>query len=1251
MIHTRRMRWWGRLAVGAWFACCGVNVVYGVQWAGNARDTSTHGFVAPTQDLEVVVESFPADAANQVRILLTTDGGATWNWHSMDHFGRVGSNDRWRRNLGAFPEGTAIRYAIEVSSPDNTLWVNNDDNDYHVAVSNAAAAVRWIGNTRTWPAYGSIDPDTDLWINTETWPLGVAQSVQVGYSTNNGADWTMVAMSADPPAQGNDQWYANLGGFPEATHIRFFIRAQNGNGEFFWDSNTGSDYRVRVNSLIRDVYTDKGRHNPGETANIQVDLYNTAQEVSGELEISVKLWGREVASFAQLVTLPQWSGQTVTIPWVTPPNDFRGYSVDVDLVVNGQVRDARSSALDVSSDWTRFPRYGFFSTYYQGEDAEGQARELAKFNINAIQFYDWKWTHDRLVPYWEGEPADIYTQPDGRVQSFNTVKAKVEAAQARNMAAMSYTLMYGDSGNDGGPEHIERAAFTVPFSTNPDDIRKHEVGYTIWVMDISNPDWKSHIIGQFHDAIDKAGFDGIHLDNLGAEWCFRYNSDVGIPEWEAFPQFINEARASIRAAYPDARLAHNDVAENFRAEIASSDADIYYTEVWGRSTYQEIRDGILGAQADGNGKAVVLAAYINRRSWEDMSDPTSAPVPTYINDASAKLMAATVFANGGFRIELGDDGEMLVNEYFPLRSPRMHPGLKRAMRDYYDFAVRHQNLLAFNTLGNVYDGTGDLNISSPTHALSKAGNSGAIWTVAKVWHDEMDAISLINLNGVDTQWRSPSGNPVRQSNVSLKYYADKKVQQVRWSSPDDGLGRDAALSFDEGVDGGGYYITFTVPELDVWGLIVVDKQTDIKVDGWPGDWSGTPAAQVHSVTVDQGEWIYRGEANDHRTFTGATADSDITEVRLRSDDTYVYFLVRMQDISDASIPALGIAWNARTETPGEGHAWIGDASMPTGSMALGHPDQYATRQIMVYTPSGGAPTIRLWNGGIWYAPPAADSAVAVSEADNAIEFRINRNDLDLYYPSTIAFSMVSFRSSGNEAGANSTFDSPDLNNDAIDVVGGEPGVSENAWARDLHDNTVHYFHEVTLTGVGAAPPPATVTFDPPDPDTCDGAVVILYRPAGRPLEDANEIFIHIGRNGWQDILSPSPAMTSQGDGVWSFSYPLPMSTFEINIVFHDGQGTWDNNDLAAWHQPVTRCVPDASDAIFTLHAIGPTAWSFEFADSLENHLYDLHYRTNLLHGAWAPFGFDVPGHGGVLQVGLTNHWDVLFIRSGVRPVD
>jgi len=1064
-IHSKTggLRLAGWLLLGAWGAA---PAAWALDWAGNERNSSYNGIVAPTEELKIAVESYPAGAAESATVAWSTNGGANWTETAMGDGGTVsyGQNDRWQVNLGTFAEGITVRYALRVDGGGQTQWVNNGGTDYFVVSSQAAARV-WAGATTTWPEYGSVDGDTAFWVDTETWPEGAAAAAWAGWSTNDGGNWTEAALVTNGTEWGHDQWHVELPGFPEGTEVRYYIRAQNGNGESFWDSNTGSDYRLRVNSLIRDVYPEKGRYDPGETVQIQVELYNTGAEASGVVSASVKQLTTEIASFTTNVTLSQWSGQTVEFSWEAPGNDFRGYGVDVDFMEDGEVRDTRSSAVDVSRDWTKFPRYGFFCDYYEGDDGADKAKEMAKFHLNAVQFYDWMWTHDWLVPYWEGAVADIFSQADGRVQSFAAVTSKVAEAKARGIFTMAYSLIYGDSGNDGGPEHLEWGAFKEPWGTTTDKVNTHEAGYTIWRMDVTNPDWKSHLIGQFLDAMEKGGFEGIHLDNLGGTWNYKYNSDEGIPEWMGFPDFIQEAREDLRAVHSDARVTHNDVAENYMEDIARSQADIYYTEVWGRSTYGELRDGILAAKAAGGGKAVVMAAYINRKSWDELGDPTADPVPTWINDASAKLMDACVFANGGFHLELGEGGEMLVNEYFPLRSPRMHPGLKRSMRDYYDFAVRYENYLFFNTLGNLEDGTGDMSLTSSTHALSRDGSGGTIWTVSKVWRDEADALSLVNLNGVDTQWRNTSGNPTRQTDIQLRLHVDKAVQRVLLATPDDGLGQAVELPFTEGTDEGGAYVEFTVPELQVWDLVIVDKRTEIKVDGWPGDWTGTAPTGIHEVVTTGGEWIYQGAANDHRTFGGASADEDIEAVRITCDEEYVYFLVKMQDITDVALPAIGVAWNSYLVPEGERHAWIGDASTPAGSIGLENGEQAATREIMVYT-AGGTAKIKLWNGGVWYDPPAGDAAVAVSAGDDVMEFRINRNDLDFSPPQQVAVTLASFRSSGNEAGSDATYDTPDANNDAIDILGGDPGVFENSWGRDLDDDTMGRFYQMVLTEQG-----------------------------------------------------------------------------------------------------------------------------------------------------------------------------------------
>lgn len=788
-----------------------------LEWAGWAKSTADRGVLAPAQDLIVVVDSKPLGAATNVQVRFAVAGDEE-QARALAHHGTANydTHDRWTANLGRFPEGARIAWSLEIAGANQTLRLDDGGRPFSAAVDNAAAPIRWIGDLRTEPAAGDLDPGDELRVFSDLQPPGAAVAAEAGVSVDDGATWKTVPMARADSADGRERWSANLGAFPEGAAIRLYVRAQNAAGDSFWDSNGGADYRLRVNSPIRDVAVDKGRYNPGETANIRIDLNAFGPETNAFLHVRFKHLEQDLHRILRRTSGAPDGDQTVVFPWKTPTDDFRGYGIDVDLVVDGQIRDSRSTALDVSSDWTRFPRMGFFSEYPEGDGADALAAGLAQFHLNAIQFYDWKWTHDRLVPYGaDGQPLNVFTQVGGRVQSFQTVKDKIAAVQSRNMAALSYTLMYGDSGN-AEPEHVEWAAFKAPHSTNFADIRRHDAGsYQIWVMDVSNPDWKKHIFGQFADAMDRAGFDGIHLDNLGGAWCYKYNSDVGIPEREEFPKFIAEARAFLRPDHPGAVVTHNDVMGNYLPEIARSDAAVYYSEVWSRHTYRDLRDNVREVRAAAPDKAIVFAAYINRKPWDEMGDPAQPPLPTYVNDASARLLDATFFAHGAGHIELGDEGHLLVNEYFPARAPRMHPGLSRALRDAYDFAVRYGDFL----FGDLREA--DLRIESPTHRLSADGEAGAIWTVFRARADGAVALNLINLNGVDDQWRNPCANPTPQTNVVLKIRPDRPIRRAFLATPDDGLGRPQVLPFQTGADENGAFVDLVVPRLAFWDLVVL----------------------------------------------------------------------------------------------------------------------------------------------------------------------------------------------------------------------------------------------------------------------------------------------------------------------------------------------------------------------------------------------------------------------------------------------
>ena len=98
-------------------------------------------------------------------------------------------------------------------------------------------------------------------------------------------------------------------------------------------------------------------------------------------------------------------------------------------------------------------------------------------------------------------------------------------------------------------------------------------------------------------------------------------------------------------------------------------------------------------------------------------------------------------------------------------------------------------------------------------------------------------------------------------------------------------------------------------------------------------------------------------------------------------------------------------------------------------------------------------------------------------------------------------------------------------------------------------------------------------------------MVISYRPRHGVLQDATNIFIHIGRNGWQDILSPDPKMTNPAAGLWTFDYDIPYDTRRINFVFNNGAGTWDNNNGVDYSATVLNCATGEESDITLVYGV------------------------------------------------------------------
>ena len=113
-------------------------------------------------------------------------------------------------------------------------------------------------------------------------------------------------------------------------------------------------------------------------------------------------------------------------PWNPPSGDFSGYLVDVyRLDGEGQEEILGSIGVDVSSDWKRFPRYGYAAWYEPGKEqwVGGDVAFLNRRHINAVQFQDWHWKH-----HWPYCGDETYTDIAMRDISLNVVKEFINRA-------------------------------------------------------------------------------------------------------------------------------------------------------------------------------------------------------------------------------------------------------------------------------------------------------------------------------------------------------------------------------------------------------------------------------------------------------------------------------------------------------------------------------------------------------------------------------------------------------------------------------------------------------------------------------------------------------------------------------------------------------------------------------------------------------------------------------------------------------
>ncbi len=250
-----------------------------VQWVGNTVTFpagSASNAITAADDLWIDIEAYPRDTASGGKVVFTTNNGTTWSETPLAKSRVLGNNDLFNANLGKFPGGTALEFAVQVLDTNGVArWDNNGGSNYSRNIQFGTLAIGWSGRVNHWPTNGAIEPTSDLWINVESWPQNAGMDGEVIYSVDNGTNWQSRPLTFRVAQDNNDFWNCNLGTFPAGRTVRYAVKLIDTTGVEHWHNNGGSNFSATIEGTASsltgfDSVTTLGRIRP--TPPSKVDL-------------------------------------------------------------------------------------------------------------------------------------------------------------------------------------------------------------------------------------------------------------------------------------------------------------------------------------------------------------------------------------------------------------------------------------------------------------------------------------------------------------------------------------------------------------------------------------------------------------------------------------------------------------------------------------------------------------------------------------------------------------------------------------------------------------------------------------------------------------------------------------------------------------------------------------------------------------------------------------------------------------------
>ncbi len=518
----------------------------------------------------------------------------------------------------------------------------------------------------------------------------------------------------------------------------------------------------------------QGTSKPGQDIRFQIKLTDSDQ-YAFPMEINLKIWQlfqpvdtlvKKISSKKELIDM--------IIHW-SPPDEVKGgFGIQAELSDEvGLLLGTATTAFDILDDWTVFPRYGFLCDFFPNrEDIEGTLKDLLRFHINGLQYYDWQYRHDQLI-----SPKESYLDPLGRELSLNTIKEFLQQCEKYGIKSMPYMAVYAASLAFWN-EHPEWALYDP-------ECKPYYFEDFLGIMNPSpNSPWTEHIKNECDQVLSKLGFDGIHIDQYGEP---REGQDAGgniVDLPTAFQSFINDLKSN----HPTGSIVFNAV-KNWPIEsLAESQQDFMYIEIWPPNTsYLELGEIVSRARILSGEKPVVIAAYI----------PSN-------HEANVRLADAVIFANGGTRIELGEGKRLLTDPYFP-NHESLSLDLENALLNYHDFIVSYGDII-----GPSQKRSQDIPISAPAGIVSTC-----------CIKEGLISICLINQTGIKKpQWDQVHSEPEVQKDIEIEITTPWIISGVHWGSPDQSDWRLGPIEWAQVTS----ICRVKIPRLEYWGTLVLSVE-------------------------------------------------------------------------------------------------------------------------------------------------------------------------------------------------------------------------------------------------------------------------------------------------------------------------------------------------------------------------------------------------------------------------------------------